>query len=314
MKEKDIQYVLEIAKQSSFTKASETLYIAQPALSRHIKQLERHLGGPLFDRNTTPISLTPLGELYISYAEKINALDNQFNHELKKYKSGRKQNIRLGLPILVGDTILNELLPHILGEHSEIDIDACADYSSNLINGLFLNRYDVIICGSTFEKAGYTVSEFASDAGVLVASKDLPLLKNYNITAADLTHPLTIVPSDLSDEIFVYCDPSLLHNKVRIMFKEHGTTLRNNLAVPTIPLACSLVEKGIGFTCMLRSMLNSSIFAMPKNLCALYAFDLTYPIYIAYNTEKYAHNLPIKLVVDYIINSQTQPFKENVPI
>ncbi|MGC2873572.1 LysR family transcriptional regulator [Ihubacter sp. mB4P-1] len=308
MKEKDIQYVLEIAKQRSFTKAAEALYIAQPALSRHIKQLELNLGGSLFDRNTTPISLTPLGELYISYAEKINILDNQFHHELKKYKSGRKQNVRLGLPILIGDTILNKLLPHIWREHSEIDIDTFADYSSNLINGLFLNRYDIIICGSTFEKPGYAVREFTSDAGVLVASKDLPLLKNYDVASVDLTHPLKITPSILSDETFISCDPSLLHSKVRTMFKEHGTTLRNRLTVPTIPLACSLVEKSIGFTCILRSMLNSSIFSMPKNLCALYAFDLTYPIYIAYNADRYTYDLPTKLIVDYIANSQTQFF------
>lgn len=72
---REYEYVMEIAKEGSFSKAAQKLYISQPALSGAIKKIEKELYGiSLFDRNVNPVALTPAGQYYLEKnAEDIRA-------------------------------------------------------------------------------------------------------------------------------------------------------------------------------------------------------------------------------------------------
>ena len=78
---REYEYVMEIAKEGSFSKAAQKLYVSQPALSGAIKKLEKDLYGiPLFDRAVTPVALTPAGQYYLEQARKIYELRNEIEH------------------------------------------------------------------------------------------------------------------------------------------------------------------------------------------------------------------------------------------
>lgn len=80
-----LKYAVTVAKAGSLSKAQEQLFIAQPNLSRAIKELEKELNIVIFDRNTKGVTLTPDGERLISYGEKllkeINYIEEQFKGE-----------------------------------------------------------------------------------------------------------------------------------------------------------------------------------------------------------------------------------------
>ena len=59
----------EVAKQNSITKASENLFISQPAVSQSIKKLEEQLGGTLFARSNKGIELTDEGKCFYAYVK-----------------------------------------------------------------------------------------------------------------------------------------------------------------------------------------------------------------------------------------------------
>ena len=87
-----MNYVYEVYKEQSFSKAAENLYISQPALSSMIKKIETKIGMPLFDRSTSPIQQTESGKKYIKTAEKIKDLENEFAYyvgNLQELKTGR---------------------------------------------------------------------------------------------------------------------------------------------------------------------------------------------------------------------------------
>ena len=65
-----MKYAVEVARTNSINKAAEELFVGAPALSRAIKELEAGLGVTLFDRSAKGRTLTPDGELFVSYAEK----------------------------------------------------------------------------------------------------------------------------------------------------------------------------------------------------------------------------------------------------
>ena len=65
-------YVYEIYKEKSFSKAAQNLYISQPSLSARLKKIEDKIGAPIFDRSTSPIRLTEIGQAYIDATKNIS--------------------------------------------------------------------------------------------------------------------------------------------------------------------------------------------------------------------------------------------------
>lgn len=112
MADRRLQVFHAVAKQLSFTKAAEVLFMTQPAVTFQIKQLEEHFNTRLFDRGHGKISLTPAGELVLEYAERILNLSSEMDVRLAEMTG------QIGGPLLVGGstTIAEFLLPRILGE------------------------------------------------------------------------------------------------------------------------------------------------------------------------------------------------------
>ena len=92
-----MKYAVEVAKSGSLNKASEILLIAQPNLSRSIKELEYDLGIVIFDRTSRGMILTPEGEEFINFAKGILS---QIDQVEKYYKdnSARKQKFSISVP------------------------------------------------------------------------------------------------------------------------------------------------------------------------------------------------------------------------
>ncbi len=66
-----MKYALEVAKAGSITKASKVLFVAPPNISRSVKELETDLGIEIFIRTTKGVKLTPEGEEFINFAQRI---------------------------------------------------------------------------------------------------------------------------------------------------------------------------------------------------------------------------------------------------
>ena len=60
-----MEYVYEVYKEKSFSKAARKMFISQPSLSANVKRVEQKLGYPIFDRSTKPLELTEFGKNYI---------------------------------------------------------------------------------------------------------------------------------------------------------------------------------------------------------------------------------------------------------
>ena len=88
----NIRYVIAIAKEGSFTKAAESLYISQPALSQAIRRLEQEMKISIFIREKNKVSLTPAGEVLVEEGQKM--LESERNirhriHELEELDTGK---------------------------------------------------------------------------------------------------------------------------------------------------------------------------------------------------------------------------------
>ena len=110
MADRRLQVFHAVARHLSFTKAAETLFMTQPAVTFQIKQLEEHLNTRLFDRAQGRISLTPAGQLAFDYAERILSLSNELDTRLKEMSGQAAGPLLIGASMTIGEYVLPQLI------------------------------------------------------------------------------------------------------------------------------------------------------------------------------------------------------------
>ena len=120
MELRHIHYFLVLAEEKSFTKAAEKLLIAQPPLSRQIKDLEEELGVPLFIRSPRGVTLTEAGVKFRQYALQIEHLSHQSIEVVKEMNKGLQGTLYVAsvegrAPHLISEWIagFHKLYPHV---------------------------------------------------------------------------------------------------------------------------------------------------------------------------------------------------------
>ena len=86
-----MEYVYQVYKDKSFSKAAANLFISQPSLSANVKRVEKKVGFPIFDRSTKPLSLTECGKEYIRCVEEILAVEKGFSQFV--FNAWRQQSV-----------------------------------------------------------------------------------------------------------------------------------------------------------------------------------------------------------------------------
>ena len=140
---REYQYVLKVAQLQNMTRAAEALYITQPSLSHYIARVEEELGVQLFNRLTTPLSLTPAGEKYVETAQMILELDSGLKKELSEIAKGKKGVITLGMSHARASFFLPYFLPVFRRKHPGIDIKTIENRSDLLEEAVAKGRCDI---------------------------------------------------------------------------------------------------------------------------------------------------------------------------
>ena len=110
MNSRQMEYAVALSKVRNFSQVSEQLNISQPALSKQIQSLEKTLGVRIFDRNSTPLELTPAGACFIREAEALLEREKQ----LKGWRRSKKNML-----IEKMNPQWKDLYPMILGEETD---------------------------------------------------------------------------------------------------------------------------------------------------------------------------------------------------
>ena len=96
MNSKQIQYVLTLAYERSFSKAAEALNITQPSLSQYIKKIEKEVGLPLFDRTNGIVRLTDAGRIFVEAGRAIIDLEHRMEVSFSDLAANKTGSLIIG--------------------------------------------------------------------------------------------------------------------------------------------------------------------------------------------------------------------------
>ena len=111
MDTKDFEYLVEIARQESLSKAAARLYLSQPTLTKFLKKIEAEYGTPLFDRVGKKMVLTEAGRCCVQKSEQILALNRELDDRIRLLRQHDKGVIRIGISHSRSDFFLHYIIP-----------------------------------------------------------------------------------------------------------------------------------------------------------------------------------------------------------
>lgn len=174
------RYVYTLHKTGSFTKAAEVLYISQPALSTAIRNLEKKLGAPLFERTGRGVRLTGIGKAYISAAEQIIDLENDLLARVQEVNSLEVGTLTVGGSNYLSSYVLPKLINRFSSQHPGIEVSIQEANSCTLMELLEKDLVDVIL-DNVDNTGAYECYPLVREQILLCVPKDCPA--NKDLTA-----------------------------------------------------------------------------------------------------------------------------------
>src|SRR5512142_1244457 len=118
-----LRYFVEVAKQQGFTRASETLHVTQPAISKMVRALEDELGTPLLVRERRRVTLTDAGRMVLERAQGVLDSLQGIEDEVVELSALRRGRLRIGFPPIVGVAFFPPLLAEFHQAHPGIVLE-----------------------------------------------------------------------------------------------------------------------------------------------------------------------------------------------
>lgn len=138
-------YIYEVYKNQSFTKAADKLFISQPALSSAIKKVELKIGHELFDRSSNPVKLTEEGKIYIKAIEEINIIKSNLSDKLNDISNLKVGKIQIGGANFISSYVIPEIIINFSKPYPGISIDLYESNSRDLQLKLLDENIDLLI-------------------------------------------------------------------------------------------------------------------------------------------------------------------------
>lgn len=182
---RQLRVFAEVARHLSFARAAEALHLTPPAVTMQIKELEGHVGLPLFERQGRRVALTTAGEYMLVYARKVLATLKDAEDTAARLQRLETGSLTIGL-LSTAQYFVPALLAEFTREHTGLDVRLAIGNRHQLVQMLHNNEVDVAIMGRPPTELNVRAEPFGAHPHVFVAPVDHPLLRIGHPTVASL--------------------------------------------------------------------------------------------------------------------------------
>jgi DNA-binding transcriptional LysR family regulator len=230
-----LQVFYTVARRLNFTRAAAELFISQPAVTRHIKELEGEYRVSLFERSgNKKIILTPAGQMLLNYTEKLLTTYREMEYDMSLLNRQQSGVLRLGASTTVAQYIIPPILAKFHKKFNTVRVNLVSGNTEDIEAALLNKEIDAGIVEGIYRNPQLRYEEYLRDELVLVCAANNAVVKKD-----------TIKPDELKN--------------LPILLREHGSgtldVLTEALKPFDIKLADLNIEMQLGSTEAIKSYL-----------------------------------------------------------
>ena len=171
----------EVARHLSFARAAEALHLTPPAVTMQVKELETHIGLPLFQREGRRVALTTVGEYMLVHARKILATIKDAEDTALRLQKLEVGTLTIGM-VSTAKYFLPPLLAEFRREHGGVELRLVVGNREELVAMLQANEVDIAIMGRPPKELATRAEPFAAHPHVFVSATTHPLARERDIS------------------------------------------------------------------------------------------------------------------------------------
>ena len=217
-----LKYIVAVAETSNFTRAAERLFLAQPSLSKQIRDLEEEIRFPIFDRSRDGVRVTLAGEMIVAYAKETLRSRDELVAMARAVYLGEVPPLRLGFSSFVAGHLMQSFRDSYCGMFPGCEIKLTGGDPTQVLQRINQRALDCAILPMPIDNDIYHVQQISQSPLVICLRSDDPLAQQSQLDI-----------HEIADRIKIFRDPELqpsAHSRLVEMFAEVGIPMH---------LACS---------------------------------------------------------------------------
>lgn len=210
MKLIQLQFLLGLKRNGSFSKTAQEMYISQPVISVAVKNLEEELGRPLLERNNKGITFTHFGELVLEQAEIVEQAVNQIRQICYREEQGLYGTVCIGTPPHLGNTIALKVQMELICLHPNLELKIQSMRGPDILPGIERNDWSIGLLQMMDlnqkqrqrVEQDYWYEHLFFDEFMFVAGKEHPLTRAREVSVEDiLSYPYVSYISEINPQV-----------------------------------------------------------------------------------------------------------------
>lgn len=167
---RQIQVFLAVSELLNFSRAAEKIHLTQPTVSGHLKTLERYLKVQLVERGGKEVRLTPAGELFHPFAQRIFTLQERARREMSLYTGAERGSLEIGGSNTPGQYILPKMIGLFTAQHKQVKITLKIGDSNAIITQVADGKLELGLVGTPAPETEFISKKCLGDELILVAN------------------------------------------------------------------------------------------------------------------------------------------------
>ena len=233
-----LKYIAAIAETANFTRAAERLFLAQPSLSKQIKDLEDGIGVQMFVRHHDGVRVTAAGQMVVSYAQEAVKARNEIILAARAVHCGEVPALRIGFSCFVQREILRSLSDAYASLFPDFRIQFAGGDPAQILRRMEEKNIDAAVLPLPVSGSDWAIERIASAPLLVCMRADDPLAQHTEIQ-----------PSELGKELKIFRSPEAhpeAHARLMEMLAEIGIGPEVSCLATTPADIQWMVQSGIG--------------------------------------------------------------------
>ena len=182
----ELRYIVAVARERHFGRAAEACFVSQPTLSVAVKKLEEELDVKLFERGSTEVTVTPLGEDIIRQAQSVLEQAQSIKEIAKRGKDPLAGPLRLGVIYTIGPYLLPDLVRTAIAQVPQMPLMLQENFTVRLLEMLRAGELDCAILAEPFTDTNLAIAPLYDEPFQIAVPRHHRLAERTHVSAEEL--------------------------------------------------------------------------------------------------------------------------------